>query len=135
MRIVVDTNILFSYFWKGSFTKSLLKKPEFKLISPTYALKEIKKYKKEIEKRTKITEKEFIKCLNELRKDVEFIKRDNYSEFIGEAEKISPDIKDAEFLALCLKEKTFLWSNDLLLKEQSEIRVISTEDIINLLFD
>ena len=135
MRIVVDTNILFSYFWKGSFTKSLLEKPEFKLISPIYALEELEKYKKEIKEKTKITEKEFIKYLNELKENVEFIKRNNYSEFIDEAKKVSLDIKDAEFLALCLKEKTFLWSNDFLLKEQSEIRVISTEDIINLLFD
>ncbi|PIN95725.1 hypothetical protein COU56_00710, partial [Candidatus Pacearchaeota archaeon CG10_big_fil_rev_8_21_14_0_10_31_9] len=54
--------------------------------------------------------------------------------FIKEAEEISPDKKDAEFLALCLKFSCVLWSNDSALKNQNKVKVLSTEDLIEILF-
>lgn len=134
MKLTVDTNILFSFFWDESFTKKLLTSRRFKLISPEFALTEINKYKNEIKEKTGINEREFIKRLNELKEYVSFVKRKEYSSYLKEAEKISPDKADAEFLALCIKENSVLWSNDSLLKTQDKIKVLNTEDIVNLLF-
>ena len=41
MRIIVDTNILFSFFWKKSILKELLNNPSLELFSPEFALEEI----------------------------------------------------------------------------------------------
>jgi len=38
MEFVVDTNVLFTFFWEGSFTKKLLVKQELELFSPEFAL-------------------------------------------------------------------------------------------------
>jgi predicted nucleic acid-binding protein len=131
MRIVADTNILFSFFKESSLTRYLILSPELKLISPEIALTELKKYSNEIIKKSKNIN--FSKELSNLEKIVSFIPKKQYTEFLKAAEKISPDIDDAEFFGLCLKEKCPLWSNDSALKIQEKINVLSTKDILDIL--
>ncbi len=133
MKIVVDTNILFSFFWRSSLTRKLLLSPFLELISPSIALAELKKYSIDIIKKTKTTKIFFQKELSNIGSTVSFIDRKEYSAFFKEAEKISPDETDAEFFALCLKYKCFLWSNDLTLKNQNKVKVLTTEEIIRCL--
>lgn len=134
MNLVVDTNILFSFFWQDSLTRKLLITSNFNLISPEVTLEEIKKYSKEICNKLKISENKFKEQLKKLKEIASFVNREKYSEFLKEAEKIAPDKNDAEFLALCLKYSCFLWSNDSILKNQKKIKVLSTEEIIEILF-
>ena len=44
MILVVDTNILFSFFWKNSLIRKILTFSEEKFISPEIAFIELKKY-------------------------------------------------------------------------------------------
>ena len=134
MKIVVDTNILFSFFWKDSHTKRLMINSNSELISSEFALEEIRKYYKEIITKAKISEDYFNEELRKLKLIVKFIKKEEYLNFVKVAEEISPDKKDAEFLALALKFSCYLWSNDSLLKNQNKVRVLSTEDLIETLF-
>jgi predicted nucleic acid-binding protein len=131
---VVDTNILFSFFWKESFTRKLLLSKKFELIAPKIALLELERYYNEICKKVKINKKEFDKLLDELKKFVKFVEGKEYSSFTNEAIKISPDETDVDFFALCMLNSCFLWSNDALLKDQNRIDVFSTEEILDLLF-
>lgn len=133
MKIVVDTNILFSYFWKDSFTRKLIVNSNMELISCEKAIEEIKKYSIEIMKKTGLNGKDFEIYLRELMDIIKFLKREEYLYLHNEAIKISPDKSDADFLALCLKEKCFLWSNDFTLKEQKVVKVLSTEEIFRIL--
>jgi predicted nucleic acid-binding protein len=134
MKIVVDTNILFSFFWRDSVTRKLLLTSNFELVSPKIALEEIKKYSKEIIKKAKITQIDFNSKLLNLKKIISFVDKSQYSSFLKEAEKIAPDKADADFLALCFRFSCFLWSNDSILKRQNKIRVLSTKEIIEILF-
>jgi predicted nucleic acid-binding protein len=130
MRIVVDTNILFSFFKNDSLTKKLLEREDFKLISPSVALTEIIKYKRDILKKTGINENKFEKVFSELKERVCFIDEEYFKFTINEALVISPDKKDAFFLALCLKEDLVLWSNDKELKKQDRVLVLNTTEIM-----
>lgn len=134
MKIAVDTNILFSFFWQKSLTKRLLITSNFELISPEIALKELEKHSNEICDRLKINKKIFNKQFKELKKVINFVNKKEYSNFIKEAEEFSPDKADADFFALCLKNECFLWSNDALLKRQEKIKVLSTKEIIEIFF-
>lgn len=134
MKLVVDTNILFSFFWQGSLTRKLLIASNFELISPEIAMQEIKKYSKEICKKVKISENEFKEQVKKLKEVVTFIDKKEYAQFLKEANKFSPDKNDADFFALCLQNGCFLWSNDAILKNQDVIKVLSTEEIIEVLF-
>ncbi len=134
MKVVVDTNILFGFFWQNSVTKKLLTSSDFKLVSPEIALKELEKYSDEICKKLKINKEIFKKQFENLKEIIDFINRREYLDFIKEAENFSPDKNDTDFFALCLKEKSFLWSNDALLKNQEKIKVFFTKDIIEIFF-
>ena len=48
MHLVVDTNVLFSYFKNNSATNKLIKSNYFVLHCPEYAKVELKKYKGDI---------------------------------------------------------------------------------------
>ena len=48
----------------------------------------------------------------------------------ADAEKISPDPKDAAYIALALKFSCGVWSNDKKLKEQNKVKVYSTGEIM-----
>ena len=134
MKIAVDTNVLFSFFWQGSLTRKLLITSNFELIAPEIALEEIEKYSNEICRKLKINKEDFKEQFRKLKEIVNFIEKKQYSQSLKEAESFSPDEADAEFFALCLKHSCFLWSNDSALKQQDKIKVLSTEEIIELIF-
>ncbi|MBS3159244.1 hypothetical protein J4436_00480 [Candidatus Woesearchaeota archaeon] len=134
MKIVVNTNILFSFFWQKSLTRKLLITSSLDLISPEFALFEIEKYSQDIIEKIKITKKEFDVRFKELKEIVEFVDKKEYYQFLKDAEIISSDKDDSDFFALCLKNSCFLWSNDLILKNQKKVEVLSTKDIIEIIF-
>jgi predicted nucleic acid-binding protein len=133
MKCVVDTNILFSFFKKDSLTRSILTSSN-NFISSEFALIELKKYSSVIISKTSISEKEFLKELNELKKYVKFFPKQLYKESLKLALTISSDKDDADFLALCIKMQFPLWSNDKELKKQDKVTILSTEDLIQILF-
>src|SRR3989344_2739414 len=143
--VVVNTNVLFTFFWKNSVFNKLVLSQHLECLCPERALEEINKYSSDIMKRTKLSETEFNKLKNELFKVlVEPLPFKLYSSSIKEmgtcientkgltAEEKEELLDDIDFLALALKLKCLLWSNDKLLKEQSKVKVINTEEMISL---
>lgn len=134
MKLVVDTNILFSFFWEGSLTKKLLIGREFELYSQEIALSELKKYSEEIIRKAKISKQQFNCNLSELKSFVKFVQKEKYLSFAERADSLSPDKYDSDFFALCLSLSCPLWSNDEFLKHQETINIISTKELIEILF-
>lgn len=128
-KVVVDTNVLLTFFWKNSVSKRLLPKREFDFFSPQLALEEINSHKSEILKKTGISEEEFQKLREELAMFVEFMPLDEYSGFLQKASQI-PDKDDIDFIALALKLSTPVWSNDKELKQQPVVEVLNTKEFI-----
>ncbi len=132
MKFVVDTNVLMTFFWSDSFTKGLLIDQDFEFFAPEYALEEINKNISEILEKTGISSEKF----RELRKDlaicVEFIPLPEYSEFLKLASSI-PNKEDIDFVALALKLRLPVWTNDRQFKKQHLVKVFTTEEIVKLL--
>lgn len=139
--LVVDTNVLMTYFWKNSVFKRFLSNIELDLVSPEYSLVEINKYKSDILKKTGISSKEFDELKKEIALHINFISIDKYKASfkttlisfskLSEYDK-SELIKDIDFLALASTFKCGIWSNDKLLKKQSLVQVYDTGEIIKL---
>ncbi|ASJ07933.1 hypothetical protein A3L11_01305 [Thermococcus siculi] len=125
--------MLFSFFGKSTVTRELVFLLSGRLISPEFALEELREHRDEILKKAKIGEKEFEEILSVLREHIIFVKEGFYAEFIPLALKITPDKDDADFVALALKVKAPLWSNDKRLKEIEEIEVLNTKELLELL--
>jgi predicted nucleic acid-binding protein len=132
LAFVVDSNIFFTFFWGQSTTRRLFLETDVKLFSPFYALEEIKKYASEIQKKAKISKREFKEIYQVLIKRVRFFPLEFYQESIKEVRDI-PDINDIDFITLALKLRIPLWSNDYALKEQHFVRVLNTKEVITLL--
>lgn len=138
MKLVVDTNILFSFFKKESFTRKLIIDSSLELISPEVALKELQKYSKELSIKSKISKEDFDYMFSLLKEHVEFVPLYVYkSEFKASlkiAEKFSKNdveefLDDIDFFALASKERCSIWSKDTLFKKQSIITVFNTTEL------
>lgn len=131
MELVVDTNILYAYFWEKSLSRRFLMKMNLELFSPEFALEEINANESDILKKTGLSKKEFNDTRSNLAIAVEFIPLEEYEKFLIPALKFSPDPNDVDFLALAMKLKLPLWSNDFLLKKQNKVKIFSTLDLLN----
>ncbi|MFZ2456828.1 MAG: PIN domain-containing protein [Candidatus Altiarchaeia archaeon] len=127
--VVVDSNVLFTFFFKNSVAKKILPRRVFEFYSPVYALEEINFHREEILKKTRISVDSFAKLREELALFVEFIPSDEYSSF-WKAASFIPDKDDIDFVALALKMGCPLWSNDKELKKQSLVEILTTDEFI-----
>ncbi|WP_297535293.1 PIN domain-containing protein [Thermococcus sp.] len=131
--LVVNTNVLFSFFGKSTTTRELIFLLSGRLISPEFAVSESGGTQEEVLRKAKIDERAFQRALEILREHVIFVPEDFYSEFIPLALEICPNKDDADFVALSLKVNAPLWSNDRRLKDIKEIEVMNTEEVLKLL--
>jgi len=142
LNLIVDANILFSYFWNESTTKEIITKYKINLYSPELAIKEIKKYSKEIQQKTNISLQEFEEKLEELKQIINFIEEEKYIETIKRIIKLITNestneykefLEDIDFLGLAYQLNCPLWTNDKLLKKQNIIEILTTKELIELL--
>ncbi|MFH0874951.1 MAG: PIN domain-containing protein [archaeon] len=132
MDLVIDANILFAALIKNSGTSDIIFK--HKLYAPEFIFEEFKKYKDELREKTKRTEEDFNELFDIFERTVILIPKEEIEPFLIKAKNISPDLKDIPYIALALKLKYAVWSNDKQLKnKQKEVTVFSTEDIIRIL--
>ena len=130
--MVIDTNILFSLFWKGSRVWKLVSSPDIDCISPKYALDELFKNREEIEAKAVISPEEFGTIVRAIEYFVEFVHPSAYLPKIKEAEGVSPHLKDVPFFALALAENAAICSEERLLKRQEHVRVFSKAETLRL---
>ena len=135
MRLVVDANILFSFFKKDSFTRRfILSHPEIELFTPLYVFDELEEHKEEIKSKAMIDDRVYELSAKELLEYVTIVPLDDFKDSWGEAKQISPDPDDVEYLAVALSLDCAIWSNDRDLKEeQYRVVVVTTEELTKLL--
>lgn len=131
MQFVVDANILFAALIKDSVTIEILVEEFVDYYTPEWILEEFYKNKDEILAKSDRTLDEFEKIFEYLKQRITIVPKDDYQEFLDFAEKIAPHEKDAPYLALALKLKIPVWSNDRNLKEkQNQVKVYNTREIL-----
>lgn len=132
MDLVVDANILFAVLINTGKTEELFFEEDVHLFAPEFIFEEFKKYEDTILEKTKRTPEEFEELLSILKKKIKTIPNEETEKYISFARRISPDSKDADYIALALKLRCPLWTNDKKLKEQSEVKIYSTTELIQL---
>jgi len=135
MRLVVDANVLFSFFKKDSFTRRFIfTHPEIELFTPVYVFEELEEHSEEIKSKARIDDRVYELSTKELLEFVAIVPLDDFKKFWREAKQISPDPDDVEYLALALSLDCSIWSNDKALKEeQNRIVVVTTKELTTLL--
>ena len=136
--LVVDANILFSFFKKDSLRRELIERlPNYgwKLISPDYVIEELLNEKERIMKFSKIDEISFLFLISLLQRKIETIPKENFDNWIDEAMKISPHSKDVPYFALALAFNAAIWSDEKAFKKQDEVKIFSTEELKKILYE
>ncbi|MBI2651628.1 PIN domain-containing protein [Candidatus Woesearchaeota archaeon] len=133
MDLVVDANEIFAALIKESKAYELIFDERLRLFTTKFFFIEFKKHLKEIQKKTEKTEEELNHLFDVLRKKITLIPLEELLHYTDEAEKISPDPDDVAYIALALKLKCAIWSQDKKLKEkQNKVQVYSTEDLMRM---
>jgi predicted nucleic acid-binding protein len=108
-------------------------KLNIELLAPEFLLEEFKKHSKLILEKTNRSQTEFDDLINIFKDKIIFAPYSFFSDCLNLANKISPDPNDSAYFALALKLNCSIWSNDKRLKNQDEIKIYSTQDLIGLL--
>ena len=134
MNLVVDANVLFSFFKKDSLTRRFIfSHPELELFIPKYLFDELEEHKEEIKRKSKIDETVFELTKKELSMYVTVVSLDEFKGFWKKAKKISPDPDDTQYFAAALALECIIWSNDKALKQQSYVKILNTKELFELL--
>lgn len=135
MKLVIDTNILFSALVRNSITRKIILSDVFEIHVPEYLFEEIDKHKEEILKKAGMGDREFNALLTLLQKHVKIVRTDVYQNKISLAEETMKEVDetDSPFLALALELDCHLWSNDKHFEGQNLVRAYTTKDVLELL--
>ena len=131
MKLVIDTNIIFSLFKSNSFTNSLLKNNFLNLYAPKESLAELEKYSNLICEKANITKDIFNETLSNLPEIIEF--KEYGALFEKKADSLINDKKDIPFIALALELRIPIWSNDSDFDNIPGINAFSTAELVKFL--
>ncbi len=132
MKFVLDSNILFTYFWENALIHKI--KGSIDCYAPEFALQEIEEHKQEIKEKAKLSEELYQQKKNKLKEEVCFISTEKYKVSMKKAEKSCPDKDDIDFVALAIHMNCPLWTNDARLKQVISLKVFSTKELIGIVF-
>ncbi|MFH1072559.1 MAG: PIN domain-containing protein [Nanoarchaeota archaeon] len=131
MKVVVDANIFLSALISpGGKTCELIFSNELSLAAPEYLFEEFTRHQAEILKKSRLSKAEFAVALSLISSQIQFIPYAEFKDKIHQAEQITPDPNDTEYLALALRLKCPIWSNDKALKKQDAVKIFSTQEIL-----
>jgi len=132
MDLVIDANILFSVLIKKGKTEEIIFEEDLHLFAPEFIFEEFSKYEGLIRDKTERNKGEFERLMDILKKKIKTTSNEETQPYIKKAKEMSPDKNDADYIALALKLRCPLWSNDKELKKQKEVLVYSTEDLVKI---
>jgi predicted nucleic acid-binding protein len=139
MKIVVDTNIVFSALANsnGRFAEIIIAPfGIFRFYAPEYLLEELENHRDKLLKASKLTDKEINRASSKLFKYINLISLEIIpSEIWRQAEELTSDIDpdDISFVALSIYLDAYLWTGDKVLynglKNKGFNKIISTAEI------
>ena len=103
MELIIDANILMSALiaTEGK-TYDLIFNDNIKLFSPDKLIEELEKHKKEILKKSGLSEYDFDIFVSLISAEINFVPYSDIKKYILEANKITPDPNDTEYFALAI---------------------------------
>lgn len=130
IRVVVDANIIISALLGGK-PRLIFFDSKFEFLTTPFTIEEVEKYIPPIAEKSGVEKEEIKAAFNLL--PLKTMPRSFYQGLFKQAEEIMVDIDedDAEIIALYLKEKTYLWSEDRHFEEAQKkikINLLKTED-------
>ena len=137
MKIVLDSNILFSALIKDSITRRIILDYGDQLLFPSFIFEEMEKHKNELLTKSKMKTKDFEDLLTLLLQKVIIIPNEVLNHYKEDAYQIIKDIDpdDVTFIACALAfSDSIIWSDDKRLKLQSKVQIIDTSKMYSIIY-
>ena len=136
MRIIIDSNVLFSALIKDSTTRKIILEYAGLFLFPEFIFEEMEKHKRELFRKSGMPENDFNRLLQMLLQKVVIVPNEFLKPYRTEALEIIRDIDpdDVLFMACVLAyPNSILWSDDKNLKTQTRVKVLNTQEIMKIL--
>ena len=130
MELVIDTNCLISALIFPGKSRELICSLKLSLFAPEEIINETLVHKEEIVSKSKISEEEFNLLINILFSRITIIPLITFESLKQKAKSLVTHSEDTPFMALALSKKLPIWFDDKALKQQSVIKIFTTEEII-----
>lgn len=112
MQLVIDANAFFSALLKDSLARTLMFDRRLLLYSPQFLLIEFKKYREELQQRSKIPASDFTKLAGLILSRIKLVPEEEFISFVPAANSLIIDPKDVPYLACALAVNADIWSRD-----------------------
>lgn len=135
MKLIVDTNIIFSALIRDSLTRYIIFHIKVELLTVGFTYIELQKYKQEILKKSESSEEAVELLLQKIMTKIKIVDDSLISSEFQNAYTTMKliDMKDTPFLAAALATKSDIWSDDKHFEKQNKVRVWKTKDLVALL--
>ena len=132
--LIADSGIIFTGLVGTGVTKTLLFSKNLKIFAPEYLFEELNEHLSRIKLLSSLSSSEVDSLISKLKGHINIVEKSKFEAFLGEANSLISDPDDTEYLALSLSmDKCPIWSNDPHFKEQSVVRVFTTEELVRFL--
>ena len=136
MKIILDSNILFSALLRKSLTRKLILEYNGSFLFPSYIFHEIEKHQEELIRKSGMPKQHLNNLLNIILNKVEIVTEDKLKPYKDQAYTIIKDIdpNDTLFIACALAYPgSVIWSDDRKLKTQKKVRIVNTEEMASMI--
>ncbi|PIN91343.1 hypothetical protein COU57_00865, partial [Candidatus Pacearchaeota archaeon CG10_big_fil_rev_8_21_14_0_10_32_14] len=106
---------------------------KLELVSPYYILDEFLEHINEISKKSKLSETDLKSFILLISTKIRFYEVEDYKDFVKDADKITKDKDDIDYIALALKLNCDIWSEDKKMKKQDKVNILTTDELIEFL--
>jgi predicted nucleic acid-binding protein len=137
LKIVLDSNILFSALIKDSVTRRIILEYNGLFLFPSYIFEEMNKHKEELLKKSGLEPAAFHQLLGLVLQKVVIVPTETLLRYRTEAYDLVKDIDpdDTLFIACALAYSgSVIWSEDKELKKQGRIHIITTTEMFSILY-
>lgn len=137
MRIIIDSNVLFSAIIKDSITRKMILEYDGLFLFPEFIFKEISKHQEELCAKSRMGEQEFCQLLQIILEKVEIVPEKALIPYKNESLELVADIDpdDAPFIACALAYLgSILWSNDRRLKRIKQVNVRGNSELMRIFY-
>ncbi len=124
MRLVIDTNVIFSALLRDGKTRDVLMREDIETYVPEFFFTELMNHEEMILQKSNMDKDEYRILIDLLFMNITIVTKEDFLVELEKAEVIMGDIDpdDSAFLALAMKMDCDLWSDDGDFEEQSEIK-------------
>ena len=132
MRLVCDTNVVFSALIAGGKTRELLLNDQLTLYAPEYFFTELDNHRDEITAKSSLSDDQFTQLRTVLFGDIEVVPKAEFADQLPRSRRLigETDPDDVPFVALALHLGADIWSDDTDFEAQSEVRVWKTHELV-----